>query len=116
MRYKILPLFLSLTLLSAGAARAADLNCYTPMKNWQPRGAVQKSAANRGWKVHRIKIDDGCYQITGWNSQGLEIEARVDPATLEVISLETEKAKLVEDTETNENTKGFTPVLKRNDE
>ncbi len=115
MRNKNPALLISLTLLSAGAANAADLNCYTPMKDWQPRGAVMTSAANRGWKVRRIKIDDGCYEITGWDRQGLEIEVRVDPETLEIVKFETEKITAGEDAETNENTGNLSPEIKRKD-
>jgi hypothetical protein len=35
------------------------------MNQWQPRETVQKSAETLGWKVNRIKTDDGGYQIRG---------------------------------------------------
>ncbi len=54
--------FAAFALAGSGAAMADD-DCNVPMNQWQSREAVQKSAEAHGWKVSRIKIDDGCYQI-----------------------------------------------------
>jgi hypothetical protein len=71
-------------------ATRADDDCAVPMANWQPRAAVQTMAEAQGWTVRRIKIDDGCYEIHGFDAKGRSIEAKVDPATLKVIELEYE--------------------------
>lgn len=47
-------------------------------------------AEGRGWKVRRIKIDDGCYEIYFRDADGAEFEARINPATLEIIKIESE--------------------------
>ncbi|WP_373504710.1 PepSY domain-containing protein [Aestuariivirga sp.] len=78
-----------LMLLPSGAAFADD-DCSVPMDDWQPREAVARLAAENGWKVRRIKIDDGCYEIIGRDSQGRRIEVTVHPATLEVMAIEYE--------------------------
>ncbi|RXF75577.1 PepSY domain-containing protein [Hansschlegelia zhihuaiae] len=70
--------------LSAGAALADD-DCFVPMADWRPREAVARLAAENGWTVRRIKIDDGCYEIEGDDADGRRIEATVHPATLRVI-------------------------------
>ncbi|MFN3293835.1 MAG: PepSY domain-containing protein [Gemmobacter sp.] len=75
--------------LAAGAARADD-DCFVPMADWQPREAVAQLAAQNGWTVRRIKIDDGCYEIDGRDAEGRRIEAKVHPGTLAVIELEIE--------------------------
>jgi len=76
-------------LLAAGAARAEE-DCFVPMANRQPREAVARLAAEQGWTVRRIKIDDGCYEIDGTDAQGRRIEVTVHPETLRVIELEYE--------------------------
>ena len=76
--------------LSAGAALAEE-GCFAPMGEWQPREAVVKLAAARGWTVRRIKIDDGCYEIDGKDQAGQRIEVTVHPATLEVLQVEQEE-------------------------
>lgn len=74
---------------SVGAA-AAEEDCFVPMANWQPREAVARLATEMGWTVRRIKIDDGCYQIDGRDSQGRRVEVTIHPATLDVIEVEYE--------------------------
>ncbi len=78
-----------LAVVPAGAALAED-DCFVPMADWQPRDAVTRLAAEKGWTVRRIKIDDGCYEINGHDAGGRQIEVTVHPATLEVIDLEYE--------------------------
>lgn len=74
---------------SAGGAFAGE-DCYVPMKDWQPRQAVAQMAADKGWTVRRIKIDDGCYEIDGRDAQGRAIEVKLHPGTLEIVEFEYE--------------------------
>ncbi len=78
-----------LAVLSAGPALASD-DCFVPMADWQPRDAVARLAAENGWTVRRIKIDDGCYEIEGADAAGRRIEVTVHPSTLELIEIEYE--------------------------
>ncbi len=70
----------------AGAAFADD-DCFVPLADWQPRGAVAQLAKDNGWTVRRIKTDDGCYEVKGKDANGREFKAKIDPATLRVIKL-----------------------------
>ncbi|CAN7330779.1 PepSY domain-containing protein [Aminobacter sp. LjRoot7] len=70
-----------------GSAMADD-ECFVPMADWKPREAVAALAAQQGWTVRRIKIDDGCYEIDGTDAQGQQMEATVHPATLEILEIE----------------------------
>lgn len=88
---KTLTILTFLVALPAGIALADD-DCFVPMADWQPREAVARLAAENGWTVRRIKVDDGCYEIDGFDADGREIEATVNPATLEVLKLEYEDA------------------------
>jgi hypothetical protein len=47
-------------------------------------------ALDNAWTVRRIKIDDGCYEIDGWDAQGRRIEVTVHPQTLQIIEFEYE--------------------------
>jgi hypothetical protein len=60
------------------------------MANWQPREAVERLAETQGWTVHRIEIDDGCYEIEGRDPDGREVEVTVHPVTLAIIDVEHE--------------------------
>ncbi len=68
----------------AGPARADD-DCFAPMSEWRPREAVEALARDKGWDVRRIRIDDGCYEISARDREGRRIEVTVHPATLAVI-------------------------------
>lgn len=79
-----------LVVLSLGlatlAAKATD-DCVTPLNRWQSRDAVRQMAAEQGWQIQRMKIDDGCYEVRGTDAQGRSFKAKIDPETLKVLKL-----------------------------
>lgn len=81
-------LMLTLALIATPALAGDD--CAVPMTDWQPREAVVKLAAEQGWVLRRIRIDDGCYEVIGHDAAGRKIEVKLDPATLEVVEMEFE--------------------------
>ncbi len=81
-------LALTLALISTSAVAGDD--CAVPMTDWQPREAVVKRAADQGWDLRRIRIDDGCYEVIARDAQGRAIEVKLDPATLAVVEMEFE--------------------------
>ena len=81
---------LGLLALSLGLAALpawADDDCDAPMDRWQSREAVRQMAAEQGWHIQRLKIDDGCYEIHGTDSHGRRFKAKIDPETLKVLKL-----------------------------
>ena len=84
---KTLTILAFLLALPAGVALADD-DCFVPMAEWQPREAAAAFAAQQGWTVRRIKIDDGCYEIDGIDAEGRAIEAKLNPGNLQIIELE----------------------------
>lgn len=89
---KVLTLAALVAGLAAGAAMADDDDdgCRLPMAMWQTREAVALMAESRGWEVRRIKTDDGCYEVDGWDAEGRRIEALIHPGTLEILEIEME--------------------------
>jgi hypothetical protein len=79
----LLALSLGLTALPA----LADEDCDAPVEHWQSREAVRQMAAQQGWQIQRLKIDDGCYEIRGTDSQGRIFKAKIDPETLKVLKM-----------------------------
>ena len=77
--------------LLMGSAARADDDCEVPMSDWLPRSAVVRLAAESGWTVRRIRIDDGCYEIIGTDAEGRAIEVKLDPGTLAVVEMEFEE-------------------------
>ncbi|MCA8869785.1 MAG: PepSY domain-containing protein [Rhodobacteraceae bacterium] len=74
--------------LPAGAAFADD-DCRVPIADWQPRDAVLALASQKGWTVTRVKVDDGCYEIRGNDSEGHRIEVKIDPGSLDLVEMKT---------------------------
>lgn len=70
------------------APARADVDCWVPMTQWQPRDVVAAFAAQNGWMLRRIKIDDGCYELVATDRAGAAVEVKVNPATLQVIAIE----------------------------
>lgn len=71
----------------------ADDDCDAPIARWQPLSAVQALAQRNHWQTHRLKIDDGCYEIKGVDGEGNRFKAKLDPATLEIVSMKRAKER-----------------------
>ncbi len=69
----------------------ADDDCDAPVQRWQSREAVRQMAAQQGWQIQRLKIDDGCYEIRGTDSQGRSFKAKIDPETLKVLKIKPQR-------------------------
>ncbi len=78
-------LILSMGLMALPALAGDD--CDQQVERWQSREAVRQMAAEQGWQIQRLKIDDGCYEIRGTDAQGQGFKAKIDPATLKVLKM-----------------------------
>ena len=77
------------TTLGAGAALASD-RCNTPQGEWQPQQALQQKLEGEGWKVKKIKVEDGCYEVYGTDTKGNRMESYYDPKTFTVVKSKSE--------------------------
>ncbi|HSH47188.1 MAG TPA: PepSY domain-containing protein [Halomonas sp.] len=80
----------ALLLLATTSAAFADDDCNVPMADWQPRETLRQQLEEQhpDWNIHRIKVDDGCYEIKASDADGNEIEAEYAPDTLQIRKLE----------------------------
>ena len=53
-----------------------------PQSGWQPQEKLVKQLTDRGWKVRRVKIDGGCYEVYAVDDKGKRVEAYFHPVTL----------------------------------
>lgn len=90
MNRKLITLALAFGIMGAGAAYASDNRCDVPMSEWQPQEALQQKLEADGWKVNRIKVDDGCYEAYAIDAKGQRIEAKFNPKTFEMVKMEIE--------------------------
>ena len=91
MRCPSMPRSIALAMLVvAGQPVWAGRDCDAPPETWQPASAVRVLAERNGWRVERLKIDDGCYEIRGRDAEGRRLKVKIDPASLKVISVKRE--------------------------
>ncbi|WP_052816348.1 PepSY domain-containing protein [Aeromonas caviae] len=87
---KTKPIILSLSLLLLSGTALADDDCDDPVASWQPRENLREKLEAEGWTVHRIKVDDGCYEVRGLDADGVRAEASFAPASLTMMKWERE--------------------------
>ena len=74
---------LALTLAPALAFGTGLATCDSgPQEGWQPQATLEKQLTDKGWKINRIKIDGGCYEVYAIDEQGKRVEAYFHPDTL----------------------------------
>lgn len=87
MRQRLFASAALLGLLASGQVLAED-SCNDPVADWQPRDVLRQQVEKLGWKVLRIKVDDGCYEVRATDRKGNNLEAKYAPAALQIRSLE----------------------------
>lgn len=53
-----------------------------PQEKWQPQADLERQLTDKGWKVRRIKVDGGCYEVYALDEKGQRVEAYFHPVTL----------------------------------
>jgi hypothetical protein len=69
---------------AAGATGLATCDSGSP-DSWQPKEKLEKQLTEQGWKVRRIKVDGGCYEVYALDPKGERVEAYFHPKTLEAV-------------------------------
>ncbi|SHL91387.1 PepSY domain-containing protein [Vreelandella subglaciescola] len=78
----------TLCALSIATIAHADHDCKDPVADWQPRDVLRQQLEDKGWEVRRIKVDDGCYEVKGFDQHGNKVEADYTPSSLRLRELE----------------------------
>jgi hypothetical protein len=78
---------------AASSSAYASETCSVPKAEWQPEQALRHKLEAAGWKINRIKTDDGCYEVYGTDANGKRAETYFDPKSLEVVKLNSAKAE-----------------------
>ena len=78
-------LLLAATLLSATPAMARDKDhCNAgPREQWKPMAELATQLTAQGWKLEKIEIDDGCYEVEARDKDGWKVESYFHPVTLQ---------------------------------
>ena len=93
MKKSIYASLLSVAVLATGlggitAVQAhGEVSCEVPRKERQPSVRLQKQLKQAGWKVHKMQVYNGCYEVYGFDEKGNSVEAFFDPRTLQRIAV-----------------------------
>ena len=69
---------------STGVALAhGDVRCDVPKAERKPQMALQAKLVAEGWRVRKVQLDNGCYEVYGFDDKGERVEAWFHPATFE---------------------------------
>lgn len=68
-----------------GTAALAAENCTPPGRQAESYVSLMKLADEFGWRIDRMKVDDGCYELRVTNEWGDVLKVRIDPQTLDVV-------------------------------
>lgn len=69
----------------ACTVQAHNVECKTPQEEWQPQLALRDKLIAEGWRVRKVAVVNGCYEVYGTNSQGERVELFFDPKTFEQV-------------------------------
>ncbi len=68
----------------SGQAYATGLmSCENDRDDWRTKDELETKITAEGWKVRKVKVDEGCYEVYGTTPEGQRVEAYFDPVTLE---------------------------------
>ncbi len=59
--------------------------CDVPSSEWQRRDDLQEKLKKKGWEIRTIKIENGCYEVYGFDKQGKRKETYFNPKTFEIV-------------------------------
>jgi len=56
-----------------------DVSCKTPKSEWRPSVELQRELKKQGWTVRKIQVENGCYEVYGFDEKDQRVEAWFDP-------------------------------------
>jgi hypothetical protein len=57
-----------------------------PKEEWKPQAELERKLTNQGWKISRVKITNGCYEVYGRDEKNAKVETFFHPKTFEVVT------------------------------
>lgn len=79
----------SAAILAAGATQAQEHKeqCEPiPKEEWRAQADLEKMLVNKGWKISRVKVTNGCYEVYARDAKNDKKEVFFHPKTLQVVT------------------------------
>lgn len=74
-------LLLLTAIIAMSTAALAEPTCTSPKDKWMKQADFQKTIEAQGYKVKKIKMQNGCYELYGHDKEGNRVELFFDPVT-----------------------------------
>jgi hypothetical protein len=57
-----------------------------PKEEWKSQAELERKLTDQGWKISRVKITNGCYEVYGKNEKGGNVEVFFHPKTFDLVT------------------------------
>ncbi len=57
-----------------------------PKEEWRSQADLEKMLVNKGWKIARVKITNGCYEVYARDAKNDKKEVFIHPKTLQMVT------------------------------
>ena len=57
-----------------------------PKEEWRSQAELERLLANKGWKIARVKITNGCYEVYARDAKNDKKEVFLHPKTLQLVT------------------------------
>jgi len=54
-----------------------------PKEEWKPQAELERKLTDMGWKISRVKITNGCYEVYGRDQKNAKVEVFFHPKTFD---------------------------------
>lgn len=86
MKRQLLIALVSLAAAGGALAQHAERCEPLPKEEWKPQAELERKLTNEGWKISRVKITNGCYEVYGKNATGRNVELFFHPKTFDLVT------------------------------
>ncbi len=76
----------ALSIAGSAFAQHAEKCAPIPKGEWKPQAELERKLTNEGWKISRVKITNGCYEVYGRDAKNNKMETFFHPKTFEVVT------------------------------
>jgi hypothetical protein len=75
--------------IAAGPALAQEHSercAPVPKEEWRAQAELERMLVNKGWKIARVKITNGCYEVYARDAKNDKKEVFFHPKTLQIVT------------------------------
>ena len=70
----------------AALAQHAEKCEVVSKEEWKPQAELERKLTDQGWKISRVKITNGCYEVYGRDEKNNKVETFFHPKTFDIVT------------------------------